>query len=396
MKNEQLSALLARAKAQMDNGEWAAALESCWVALAEDRNCSEAMYRLGEIHADARCPMADAAKAVYWFDASYNCAKIYTDPETGEDGWDRMAALFQRECCPDLDRDKMEERFFRAIELMRNISPVNEVICNVRELFENIPGSDMWNDDPDAATYLIDLSAFDKFTRPLPGGHTANNFFDDDDDFPWTAKLKCDWLGDSIPVPGEIREVTEKTFWREADENLRPGISRVVVYEEWEPRIVECWNEVEEQLEEHVIRHTVRVMRVRRLEDYIVRPADGKLPPLKQTMYLPDCSGVCPPKLRPSMYVPRDGSGVILDGHSADRGLSELRWFSYDRIGSHMGHESYWRESGSIFTYVDDDGVEYQLATTCVADNWMCFGSRALWVKAEHDAEQRKKDKGAK
>lgn len=384
MKNEQLSALLARAKAQMDIGEWAAALESCWVALAEDRNCSEAMYRLGEIHADARCPMADAAKAVYWFDASYNCAKIYTDPETGEDGWDRMAALFQRECCPDLDRDKMEERFFRAIELMRNISPVNEVICNVRELFENIPGSDMWNDDPDAATYLIDLSAFDKFTRPLPkGGCPANNYFDDDDDFPWTAKLKCDWLVYSpIPVPGEIREVTDQNTWRVTDERIHPVIFRGVSYEKGEPRIVECWNEAEEQVEEDAIRHTVRVMRVRHLEDYIARPSNGKLPPLSQKMYLP-----------------KPDASVIMKGRSADKGLSELEWCSdlreYEGEGGYV-HENHWTERGRIYTYVDDDGIEYQLATTCVWDDWMCFGNRALWVKAEHDAERQKMDNGVK
>ena len=87
------------------------------------------------------------------------------------------------------------------------------------------------------------------------------------------------------------------------------------------------------------------------------------------------------------MYLPDYGFGVVLSGHSADRGLSELGWFSYDRLGTPLGHESCWMESGKIYTYVDDDGIEYQLATTCAADRWMCFGSRPLWVKAVHDAK---------
>lgn len=163
--------------------------------------------------------------------------------------------------------------------------------------------------------------------------------------------------------------MTEKTYWREANENLRPGIFRIVVYENREPRIVECWNEAEEQAEDHIIRHTVQVMRVRRLEDYIERPSNGKLPPLSRKMYLP--------KLDVS---------VILRGRSANRGLSRLDWsadFSeYEGEGGYP-HEAHWTEQGEIYTYVDDDGVEYQLATTGVSDDWMCFGSRALWVKAE-------------
>lgn len=182
MENEQLNALLARAKAQVDNGEWVAALASCWAALVEDRNCSEALYRLGEIHADDCCPLADVEKAIYWFDASYKCPQTYTDVETGKDGWDRMAVLFRRECCPDMDYDKMEERFFRAIELMRNISPANEVVWKVQDFFEN---NNLWDEDTDLALYLLDLSVFDEFTRPLPKyGGTANNNFEDDDVFP--------------------------------------------------------------------------------------------------------------------------------------------------------------------------------------------------------------------
>ena len=365
MKNEHLKALLARAKVQADNGEWVAAMESCWAALAEDRNCSEAMYRLGELYADARCPLADVEKAVYWFDASYRCSEVYKNPETDKDGWDRMTELFKRECCPDLDYDRMEQRFFRAIELMRNISPFNEVVCNVRELFEKMTYGDIWLDDPDLGVYIVDLSLFENFTRPLPKyHHTANNYFRDDDDFPWTASLKCEWPGNSAPVPGETREVIERSFWRKADEKLRPGIIRVVVYEKWEPRIVECWNETEEQLDKYVIRHTVQVMRVRHLEDYIVRPANGRLPPLKQKMYLPNLD-----------------ASVRLRGHSVYNGLSWLDWGADLREYADEGgypHENHWMENGTIYTYVDDDSIEYQLATTGVSDDWMCFGSRAL------------------
>ena len=145
-------------------------------------------------------------------------------------------------------------------------------------------------------------------------------------------------------------------------------------YEKGEPKIVECWDEAQEQVKKDVIRHTVQVMRIRHLEDYIDRPANGSQPKLSQKMYLPKFS-----------------VGLILRGHSANTGLSESRWSSdYSKYTEPFPHEVHWNEAGKIYTYVDDNGIEHQLATTCVWNNWMYFGSRALWVKAEHDADRQK------
>ena len=361
---------LAQARALEAQGQWQAAADICFGVLREAPNCAAAMYRLGDLYANPECPQRNTGKAVYWFYSGWQSPEEYTDAETGMDCLDRLGGIFRAECCkPPYAFEQTEEGFRKAVALMRAAWPSNRIYDDVWKLFDWMAG-DLFSrcsedtytqEDNDAANLMSWISTAERppDMRPV---FVGNNFFEEDDDFPYCADIKNREDG-PCPDPGDTQIVIQGSL-RDRPSTLEPHLMRLAWGPLSELRIIEFWADAMEEVLPSHLKLTGQVLRVRRLED--LTENHGPRPILCNQLHLPSFSDPC-----------------IWDLVYSKNGVMQYRWRSQRNVSPDFSiSESHWNEAGTIILCTDSDGITHQVATTCVWDSWMCLGDRPLSPEA--------------